>query len=757
MLGGSTRQVGVALLAALIWPVLLCGAETAATTSVRTVPDAGLPAGSAVQVAVVGETGEVRRVDAGVVELGPDDRVTCVGDGVWCPRLKPLESRPEILLPAFRRASFDVTLELPVGETWDDERLQAEIWLPRAHRPDAPFRFVEEVTVEDSSSGLTAAWVGPAVVLDLRIAAEGWAPRYRFDVDAGAGDLSLGVLPMRRGASLTAFAVDMETGAPVASVKAFVRQPDVELQEPRAERLRVQGTTNERGFVQLHNVPPGTYDLVLESPDRPTAYVRGVDMVEAQETWLGEVELAAFARLAVHLDPPTDDGVPWRVELAQTHDPWKETTAVADESGMAVWPAIAQGLYSMNVVGANGDRVLSEERWIGGNEAVFLPLDLVRVSGHVLMGREGVRANVELTTGAMDRTSFETDEEGHFAGRLSKPAEGKVAALIETDTGVSRLFQVEPVLRRGVHEMTFKLGTHEIRGRVLESDSRLPIDGASVDLSLPAHPEFLAAPATTDADGRFAFKGLEDGSYSAYAYMHGYTQSRPVQVNATEISDRDGKDVTIVLQPGSPVDVLVTSASGEPQRNAHLSIITLTPEGIGVGEATTDLGGRGRVVVPRSVAPASVVVRAPIGVLWSGCVSLPAEGTELHLRISTGSGGALSLRPSGMESQAGASDQALVSLDGGLLTVQDLLNWTADLGLAHQELPVPDGGTLTVPRVASGHYAVTETASLGLAAYPAACQGALQPLGSWEFLPAGGELELPFRFADHGSGLWLPF
>ncbi len=744
------------MLAALIWPALPCGAETVAT-SVKVLPGAELPDAASVHVAVIDATGETRRIDTNVVELGSDDVVTCVGDGVWCPRVKPLEGRTEILLPAYRRASFDAALELPLGEIWADERLQVEIWLPRADRPDTPFRFVEDATVHDSNSGLTAAWVGPAVVQDLRIAAEGWAPRYRFDLDAASGDLSLGVLRLNRGASLSAFATDLETGVPVVSASASVRQSDLETYEPRAERLRVQGATNDRGFVQLGNIPPGVYDFVLETPDRPPAWVRGVEMLEAQETWLGEVEMAAFARLAVHVDPPTDDGASWRVELAQTHDPWDETAAPADETGVAVWGAIAQGLYRMDVVGAQGDRVFSQERWVGAAEDVFLPLDLVRVSGRVLMGREGVRADVDLTAGAGDRMSFETDAEGRFAGRLSRPAKDRIAALVETDTGISRIFQVEPALRGGVYEMTLELGTHEISGQVLESGSREPIDGASVELSFPADPEFLAAPETTDAEGRFAFRGLDEGSYSATGYMYGYTQSRPVPVHAAEMSDRDDDEVTIVLQPGAPVDVFVTSESGEPQRDAHLSIITLTPEGVGVGEATTDLGGRGRVVVPRSVTPASVMVRAPSGTLWSGCTALPDEGTELHLRTPAGAGGTLSLRPSGAEVEAGAADQALISLDGGLITMQDMLNWTAELGLPHQELPVPEAGAFNVPRLASGHYGVVETASLGLAAYPAACQGAVQPVGSWEFLPVGGQLELPFRFADYESGLWLPY
>ncbi len=72
-------------------------------------------------------------------------------------------------------------------------------------------------------------------------------------------------------------------------------------------------------------------------------------------------------------------------------------------------------------------------------------------------------------------------------------------------------------------------------------------------------------------------------------------------------------------------------------------------------------------------------------------------------------------------------------------------------------LPLPSGRAFRVPRVASGYYAVTEALPIGLAAYPAACQGAGRGTGPWEYLPTGGELELPLRFEPIDEGaFWIP-
>lgn len=114
----------------------------------------------------------------------------------------------------------------------------------------------------------------------------------------------------------------------------------------------------------------------------------------------------------------------------------------------------------------------------------------------------------------------------------------------------------------------------------------------------------------------------------------------------------------------------------------------------------------------------------------------------MEIRVPSGPGGTLQVTPSGPPNSIATPEHAVVSIDGGLLTTQALGMWMSD-----QQVPFADNGTLTVPRVASNHYSVADISGLGLAAYPAACQGAVRPIEPWEFLVAGGELQLRMRFS----------
>ncbi|MXX62871.1 MAG: carboxypeptidase regulatory-like domain-containing protein [Holophagales bacterium] len=766
-------RVSVALLLTAAVPGL--NAQTEVVTVVR----GELPIHSQARVVVRDQEGDERLavpIDtsdsaAHRIRLTDTDTVSCAGDGLWCPVLTTSAGggvAGRLVLPVFNRTSFRMPVVLPPGEGWVGEKLQVEFWLRSRQSQDhalpslaqADERFVLEASVDTTDTGLTVGWSGPAGALDFRIAAEGWAPAYLFDIETRPGSVTLPQTKFVRGSSLSAFAVDVETGAGVPDVAVALHLPDAEYEDERARRLRRSETTNDRGFVQLRGIPPGIYDLVLSSEGRPPTHIRDVEMTDGAETWLGNVELLGFAQMTVHVEPATNNGEPWRIEVWQLTEPWTEASATTS-SGVSVLRGLVQGQYEVRVIGSRDSLVRSETRWIGSDETVFLSLDLARVRGRVLLGRYGVRSEVDLATGGGDRSRFKTDDEGRFGGSIPRPLQDRVVAFVETEDGIHRTFRLEPRQRSGAYEVLLELGNHGIRGQVLEATSRRPIDGALVMIRRPENEGFYPSELMVDATGSFVFLGLDADNYELTAYRDGYTEARLAGTPAIEMSgpeevvDTPGPNgVTILLQPGTPLDVLITSADGIPERGANVRVFTLTPEGTGIGETTTDLAGRGQVVVPRSVLPAAVVVQAPSGVLWSGCVVVPEEEQVLHLQLPSAPGGTLLLRRTEPDLGDGLPmpDQDLVSLGGGLLRIQDFLNWTAAVGL-----PLPSEDTFRVPRVASGHYAVTETLPLGLDAYPAACQGTGRPTGAWEYLPVGGELALPFRFeaVDDGS-FWIP-
>lgn len=469
-------------------------------------------------------------------------------------------------------------------------------------------------------------------------------------------------------------------------------------------------------------------------------------MEEGQETWLGDVLVPDYSQLTIQVDPPSDDGSPWQISLERVVPPWDITEGTTDGFGVLVQRDLVPGPYVLKVYDIRGNQMFSEERSVERGDYVAVTIRQSQVRGRVLLGRNGVEATVELSTGIGAWTTFETDDEGRFEGRIPAPTEDEFFAFVDTET-VSRELEVEPILRSGVYEVELRLGAFQISGRVLDRGTGLPLEGASVEFVRPTETDSGPTLGIADSGGRFLFQGLDDELHTVFAYMDGYSRSQHLEVRPSEMSEDDeaSRAVTLFLREGTEVDVRVTSKSGTPQRGALLWVLTLTPDGVGVGSAVTDLSGEGQFVVPRSVTPAAVVVRTPNGLLWSGCVPFPEEGSTMEIRVPSGPGGTLIVRPSGQPETVTMPEQALLSIDGGLLTVEALALWVND-----QQVPFSaEDGTLTVPRVAPNHYSVADVSGLGLAAYPAACQGAVRSLAPWEFLVAGGELGIQMRFSVH--------
>lgn len=124
-----------------------------------------------------------------------------------------------------------------------------------------------------------------------------------------------------------------------------------------------------------------------------------------------------------------------------------------------------------------------------------------------------------------------------------------------------------------------------VSGRVVEQDTQAPIAGAQVMLAVlleapPAAP-FNMRPmiATTDADGRFAFAGVDPGRYrvsatkAGFAVPAGPTTTPPVDLAAG--SRRD--DVVLSMQRGGVIAGRVVDASGEPIVDMRIMALRKAP------------------------------------------------------------------------------------------------------------------------------------------------------------------------------------
>ena len=149
-----------------------------------------------------------------------------------------------------------------------------------------------------------------------------------------------------------------------------------------------------------------------------------------------------------------------------------------------------------------------------------------------------------------------------------------------------------------------------VRGRVVTTTGR-PIAKAVVNLSGPIPPRYFV----TDAQGRFAFTGLNPGDYELLASKGDFLPSPIGQQTAFQSSSRivvsagaRVNGVTLTLSRGLAVTGTLVDRAGEPLQGVSVQALQLSTSGAGVGPYSPAL---------RSVA----AVRQTIGgvTACSGC------------------------------------------------------------------------------------------------------------------------------------------
>src|SRR5207249_2118339 len=90
------------------------------------------------------------------------------------------------------------------------------------------------------------------------------------------------------------------------------------------------------------------------------------------------------------------------------------------------------------------------------------------------------------------------------------------------------------------------------------------------------------SPATTDANGHFAFSDLEPGPYSLHAFANGYARQefnvRPGGMNnmSAQVTLAAGtvlRDIVFRLPPGGTVSGRATGSGGEPLVNMEVTLL----------------------------------------------------------------------------------------------------------------------------------------------------------------------------------------
>ncbi len=479
----------------------------------------------------------------------------------------------------------------------------------------------------------------PMAATDLRVAAASFAPVYVWSFDPASPVVDLGRLQMVAGASLSGRVVREGTQPGGVSLRLVVSTDAGSAagrrQAPFARTVRA----GPGGFFQISGLGTGRYDLEgwASGFPGPVRLAEGVEVIEDAETRLEELRLRDPVRLDVLVDPKLppegwgsgDKG--WRVRLhPESRSPMVPSTdsAATDAEGRAVFARVNPGRYILSIQDAAGRPVAKRNVDLARDESVTCTLDLVAVRGAVKLGTEPLRAKVRLHNLRAGTLDVETDDEGRFHGWIQRPQVPSLLAHVQaTNPSIDRTkpVAIESATAESL-DLDVVLEDYQIVGEVSSEDGT-PVAEAGVRAGL--------SQTRSGPEGRFEVRGLGEGPYEVSAEKAGWSPSKMFQVRLD--AERPKAQVRLTLSRSNPAKGLLVTEAGVGIPGARLELRWI---GFG-GGAVLVTGPGGEFTVPAAPARAlgHFTLSSSAYPLWSGCVSAPAEGADLMIRVpATGAG-----------------------------------------------------------------------------------------------------------------------
>lgn len=450
----------------------------------------------------------------------------------------------------------------------------------------------------------------PSTRVDLRIAADGFMPRYIWGLEVPAGAKRSLDLAMTRGSSVSGRVALSDRRVPVDGIAVELR-PAGFASTPADERRigvssRVIATTG-RGFFQFAAVGDGTYEVVATKKGWSHA-IRRVRVGGAKESDAGVLTLPPLVRAQVVVDPALDTkGRRWRIVLDRDAIPMQRLPALADKpAGIdGTWSidGVEAGKYRLEVYDGGG---VVYERLVVDVQPGDLPLrfhmDAHLVRGVVRVGHEPIAAALHFLNlrgqGDLDLTS---DDNGTFAGTF--PAVGEYNVEItprESAQGLRMRVEVK-ANTDGIAKLEIALPGGVVRGMVIDEAGTPVAASVRVNRGDSGTPTMST---TAAEDGTFRLIGVEPGDLVLNARSLLVGESGPVPHT---VADGASDPVTLTLHPRREFTVWVVSPSGQPVAGAVVHFVNRYYS----HEEVTGPGGDVRFAVAQGVDTIDVIIAAP--------------------------------------------------------------------------------------------------------------------------------------------------
>jgi hypothetical protein len=550
------------------------------------------------------------------VELEPDRSWNLAVDAKTC------WAAPIAVPAGVRREPLEVNL-------WPAAVLRGRLTVPRSSRPPADLR----VRIESAPRGAQASSAGspavpetvvacpvadlqwqcalPGTLLDARISAEGFIPRYLWDFELSAGKTrDSGILSLQAGASVSGWAAAKGRSAPgTITVELIPEQVGGGGTSARFDARKQKAAATARGFFQFRDVGAGSYRVVATAIGLSPGSLSSVAIGEPKEYVLRDtIFLGDLARLEILLDPPLDHyNLPWTIKLSRpvplSNHYMPAGEGVSSPSGSWVMDSLENGRYSVSVEDSGGSvHIRREIEVTAGMQPVEIHLSSVPVQGLITAGDRALEADLAFLSGDGSKFRLKSSKDGEFAGGVSHEGDWTVEVTPVGSRTTRRVRNVAIKRKKGeeVAQVKIALAGGRIAGIVV--DERGDPQAALVTIWKGS----LEARLKTEDDGVFEAIGIEAGDAVLEGEGEG-SKSGSLRV----MVGKDGNDapVRLVLRPDTLFRGRVISPSGVPM--AGTLVRYSGPTRRSLQETVTDPNGNFSIRLNSADVVLDLVILAP--------------------------------------------------------------------------------------------------------------------------------------------------
>jgi uncharacterized GH25 family protein len=345
-----------------------------------------------------------------------------------------------------------------------------------------------------------------------------------------------------------------------------------------------EAKTDQKGLFDLIKLEPGTYSLTVTAEDFADKSIEDLTLKENEAITDLIVELSQGGSLVGTVRDLAGKPIanrmivavgPDGMKMGQTAEQgkyaimnMKEGVYAAGAIEIGAMPTMGATRSDMHFVRIENDKETRLDIVVGGPRKVYGQVTLKGEPQAGLMIMVQSSGKTIAATKTTSQASDRTDEDGRY--EIDNLQLGEYSLGVTKMDGMmpTPLFQMEITLTDNDLEKNIELPEGGISGKVVDAETRKPIEGAKVTLERTEAKDiqsaamsklgmFVGGGENTDSEGKYTLSIVEDGAYYVVASKEGYA---PQALTATVRNSKGPSDLDFSLSSGESLSGQVTGS-----------------------------------------------------------------------------------------------------------------------------------------------------------------------------------------------------